>query len=221
MAYLPRVIAPPLNGDPADFMSSITVLNKRGATYVVGTPSVTVVELDDLGYVLDAYGATMPSAGDAGYSVGARFRLTTANSGGSVFFNNGTIASALFQSAAALGSGASVAINATTTATSAQVAAGRITSTSAAPTTITLPTGTLLGAAIGAVAGTTMDLLIDNTAGANTVTVAVATNGILSAAAVANGASFGLLTIPSGVTGVGRFTLMFSSATAYVFTRTA
>jgi len=40
------------------------------------------------------------------------------------------------------------AINATATATAAQVITGYITSTSAAPTTITLPTGTLLGAAL-------------------------------------------------------------------------
>jgi cytoskeletal protein CcmA (bactofilin family) len=38
------------------------------------------------------------------------------------------------------------AINATATATAAEVATGYITSTSAAGTTITLPTGTLLGA---------------------------------------------------------------------------
>jgi hypothetical protein len=114
-----------------------------------------------------------------------------------------------------------VAINATATATAAQVASGYITSTSAAATTITLPTGTLLGAALGATAGTTFDLWIDNTAGANTVTIAVAVNGVLNANAVANGASFGLLTVPSGTTGQGRFSLAFSSATAYSFSRTA
>jgi hypothetical protein len=114
------------------------------------------------------------------------------------------------------------AINATATATAAEVATGYITSTSAAATTITLPTGTLLGAAVGAARGTVMDLYIDNTAGANTVTIAVATNGILSAAAAAgSGAGAGLLTVASGTTGIGRFTIMFSSATAYVFTRTA
>ena len=113
------------------------------------------------------------------------------------------------------------AINATATATAAEVATGYITSTSAAATTITLPTGTLLGAALGATAGTVFDLVIDNTAGANTVTIAVATNGILSAAAAAVGASFGLLTVPSGVTGIAVFRLMFSSATAYCFTRVA
>lgn len=111
------------------------------------------------------------------------------------------------------------AINATATATAAQVKTGYITSTSVAPTTITLPTGTLLGAELGASQGTVHDLYIDNTAGASTVTVAVAVNGILSAAAVANGASQGLLTVPSGATGIGGFRLVFSSNTAYVITR--
>lgn len=113
------------------------------------------------------------------------------------------------------------AINATATATAAQVATGYITSTSASPTTITLPTGTLLGAALGATRGTVMDLYVDNTAGASTVTIAVATNGILSTAAADSATSFGDLTIAAGATGLARFTIMFSSATAYVFTRTA
>jgi hypothetical protein len=114
------------------------------------------------------------------------------------------------------------AINATGTATAAQVADGYITSTSAASTTITLPTGTLLGAAIGASRGTSLDLWVDNTAGASTVTIAVATNGILSAAAAAgSGAGAGLLTVPSGVTGIACFRLTFASATAYVFSRIA
>lgn len=114
------------------------------------------------------------------------------------------------------------AINATGTATAAQVADGYITSTSAAATTITLPTGTLLGQALGATRGTSLDLWVDNTAGANTVTIAVATNGILSAAAAAgSGAGAGLLTVPSGVTGIGCFRITFASATAYVFSRIA
>jgi hypothetical protein len=113
------------------------------------------------------------------------------------------------------------AINATATATAAQVATGYITSTSALATTITLPTGTLLGAALGATRGTVMDLYIDNTAGADVVTIAVAVNGILSSAAADTAGSFGDLTVAAGVTGLARFTIMFSSATAYVFTRTA
>ena len=113
------------------------------------------------------------------------------------------------------------AANATATLTAAQVKTGYITSTSAAAVTLTLPTGTLLGAALGAVQGTVHELYVDNTAGANTVTMAVAANGILSDAATTTAASFGQLTVASGVTGQARFTLMFSSATAYTFTRTA
>jgi hypothetical protein len=101
------------------------------------------------------------------------------------------------------------------------VATGYITSTSAAATTITLPTGTLLGAALSATQGTVFDLFIDNTAGADVVTLAVATNGILSTAAADTAGSFGDLTVAAGATGLARFTIMFSSATAYVFTRTA
>jgi hypothetical protein len=113
------------------------------------------------------------------------------------------------------------AINATATATAAEVATGYITSTSASATAITLPTGTLLGAALGAVRGTVFDLYVDNTAGASTVTMVVAVNGILSSAAADTAGSFGDLTIAAGATGLARYTIMFSSATAYVFTRTA
>jgi len=115
------------------------------------------------------------------------------------------------------------AINATATATPAQVATGYITVTSATAVTITLPTGTDLGAAIAATKGTVLELYIDNTAStaSGAVTVAVATNGILSSAAADTPGSFGDLSIPVGATGLARFTIMFSSPTAYVFTRTA
>jgi hypothetical protein len=115
------------------------------------------------------------------------------------------------------------AITATATLTAAQVATGYIAVTSATAVALTLPTGTLLGAALGAVQGTVFDLYIDNTASTSIgiVTMAVATNGILSTAAADTPGSFGDLTVAVGATGIGRFTLMFSSATAYVFTRTA
>lgn len=114
-------------------------------------------------------------------------------------------------------------INATATATAAQVASGYIKCTSSSAVTITLPTGTLLGAILGASQGTVHFLTIDNTASSASgiVTIAVAVNGILSADAAANAGSAGLLTIPVGVTGQGTFMLMFSSATAYTFSRIA
>jgi hypothetical protein len=113
------------------------------------------------------------------------------------------------------------AVNATATASAAQVADGYITTTSAALTTITLPTGTALGAALGASRGTVLDLYVDNTAGASVVTIAVNTNAVLSSAAADTPGSFGDLTIAAGATGLACFTLMFSSATAYTFSRTA
>ena len=113
------------------------------------------------------------------------------------------------------------AINATAAATAAEVATGYITSTSAAGTSITFPTGTLLGAELQATAGTVLELIIDNTGGASTVTMVVGVNAILSDAATTTAASFGDLTIAAGVTGIARYTLLFSSATAYTITRTA
>ena len=115
-----------------------------------------------------------------------------------------------------------VAVNATATLTDQDVRSGYITSTSAAATTLTLPTGTLLGAALAATRGTIHDLYIDNTLGASVVTVAVGVNGILSALAAAGvGAAHGLLTVPAGVTGLACFRLIFASPTAYTLTRVA
>ena len=109
--------------------------------------------------------------------------------------------------------------NATGTLTGAQILSGLITSTSAAATAMTLPTGTDLGAALNAVRGTEHTFSIDNSAGASTVTVVVNTDAILSALAVANAASFGLLTIPSGVTGTSKWLVRFTTTTAYTITR--
>lgn len=222
MAFAAKQVSTALSGDPFEFCSSLTVLNKAGATYIVGTPTVTVRELSDGGHVKECTSAVAPTNGDAGYFVGCTFINTTGGAGGTYFINVGSSTSATWLAVDGTGSGQSAAINSTGTATAAQVATGRITSTSAAATVITLPTGTLLGAALGAVAGTVFDLIVDNTAGANTVTIAVAVNGVLSDGAVTAGAiAFGDLTIASGTTGVARFTLMFSSATAYAFSRTA
>ncbi len=158
---------------------------------------------------------------------------TVATNSGLVTIGNSTsLAGALFYGLITVATPASLintpivthtptAINSSATATAAQVKTGYITSTSAAATTITLPTGTLLGAALGASQGYIHELYIDNTAGSSTVTIAVAANGIKSDAANTTAGSFGQLTVASGVTGQARFTLMFSSATAYTFTRTA
>lgn len=103
------------------------------------------------------------------------------------------------------------AINATATATAVQVASGDITSTSAAATTITLPTTALLAAFLGAQLGTDFSFWIDNSAGANTVTVVFGTGQ--TALTVLTGEN--TLTIAAG--SVGKFSIYFkSNAAAFV-----
>ena len=195
-----------------------------GITCTPGSTQITASLISSGGNVSRGFGATVPTDGEAGYTVGCYFNMTTGGFGTTAFVNEGSTTACAFRPFATGGiltHPNKAAINATGTATAAQVATGYITSTSAAAVAITMPTGTLLGGALGATQGTTFDLYVDNTAGANTVTMVVAVNGILSSAAVDSAASFGDLTIASGVTGLARYTIMFSSPTAYVFTRTA
>lgn len=196
-----------------------------GIVCTPGTTAITATLFSSTGNVSRGFGATVPGDGEAGYTIGSYFNKTTGGFGTTAYVNEGSTTACAFRpfvTGSVVRPTSSAAINSTNTATAAQVATGYITSTSAAPTTITLPTGTLLGAALGATAGTVFSLVVDNTAGASTVTMAVAVNGILSDGAVTAGAiAFGDLTIASGVTGIARFTLMFSSATAYAFSRTA
>lgn len=99
--------------------------------------------------------------------------------------------------------------NATETLTAAKVKTGYITSTSAAATSLTLPSAASLIAILpGSGAGTWLDLAIDNSAGANTVTV-VASASITAATAVVTGGA--TLTVASGA--VGLFRIYFSSGT--------
>lgn len=107
------------------------------------------------------------------------------------------------------------AINATATATTDQLLTGYITSTSAAGTSITLPTAVqvvaaLRGVGITVARGTTFDFIVDNSAGASTVTVVVATGIVAPTAAITGGAT---LTV-STANVVGRFRLFFTSTTA-------
>lgn len=106
------------------------------------------------------------------------------------------------------------AINATATATVAQMQTGYITSTSAAATTITTPTATALATQLGAVQGYSYYLTIDNTAGANTVTLALG-SGFTQLTAVGSAS----LTIPSGTTGIGTWKITFVSTTAATISR--
>lgn len=105
------------------------------------------------------------------------------------------------------------AINSTATATAAQVATGYITSTSGAATSITLPTATLLAAQLNANAGSSFDLIVDNSQGSSTVTMVVG-SGIAAASVITGGTTLTLATRT-----VGLFKIIFTSTTDAVISR--
>jgi hypothetical protein len=154
------------------------------------------------------------------YPVVVNNTLTTANI---TVTGTGTYAGPLSQGVTSF-THTPVAINSTASATAAQVASGYITSTSGAATTITLPTATALAAALpGTVgAGTVFDLYIDNTAGANTVTItpdSSMTKSQVAQVATYGVPTFGLFTVASGTSGIGCFRMVFSSGTALCIAR--
>lgn len=107
------------------------------------------------------------------------------------------------------------AINTTATVTAAQLAGGLLTSTSAAAVTMTLPTATAMASQIGATQGTTFDFVVDNSAGSNTVTVAVGSGIVASGFPGTN-----TLTLANSATiGTAVFRLTFISTTAATLAR--
>lgn len=100
-------------------------------------------------------------------------------------------------------------VNTTATLTPAQLATKYITSTSVAVVTVTLPTAAALATYLGAGAGSQFTFLVDNSAGASVVTVAVNT-GITAITPVITGGA--TLTVAAGT--LGEFKLIFTSATA-------
>lgn len=101
-------------------------------------------------------------------------------------------------------------IDVTATATATQVATGLITSTSAAAVSITLPSAASLIAVLpGSKRGSFFDLIVDNSVGANIVTI-VASASITAATAVITGGA--TLTVAAAATGI--FRIYFVSTTA-------
>lgn len=135
-----------------------------------------------------------------------------------IYRGNGKDTFANLQPMGAVQSPKATALNTTAAATSAAMVAaiysGLITSTSAAAVTLTLPTATILGAKLGARQGMTKEFIVDNSAGANTATVAVAT-GITVITAVVTGSD--TLTVAAGAVGI--FRLYFVSATVAKLSR--
>ncbi len=102
------------------------------------------------------------------------------------------------------------AVNTTATVLAANFKKGYFTSTSAAAVTLTTDTATAIGTAIGAVQGTVFDFYVDNTAGANTVTVVLGSGFTIATPVITGG---GTLTV-STANGIGVFRAVFNSATA-------
>jgi hypothetical protein len=101
-------------------------------------------------------------------------------------------------------------MNSTGNISAANMLAGVITSTSAAATTLTTPTATAIAAQIpGCAQGTAFDLIIDNSAGASTVTLALdASITVVNPAIITGGATLTLATLTTG-----KFSFYFTSGT--------
>lgn len=69
---------------------------KAGMNVKVGTPTITVLDVDGSGHVLLAKGATLPTDGDAGYAVGCKFIVTGGSAGSIEYINEGSATSADF-----------------------------------------------------------------------------------------------------------------------------
>lgn len=111
--------------------------------------------------------------------------------------------------------GTAKAVNTTGAVTAAELAGGLITSTSAAAVSVTLPTAALLATQLSAVRGTQFEFIVDNSVGANTVTVVVALGITVGTTALTGGDSLTISTAQS----VGVFRLVFTSATTAILRR--
>jgi hypothetical protein len=108
------------------------------------------------------------------------------------------------------------AVSGTGTITAAQLVTGALVFSGGAGS-LTLPTGTLLGAALGAAAGTVFDFTVTNVAGSGICTIVASTNIVAGPAVITGGAT---LTVANSATqGIGLFRIVFFSATAAVLFR--
>lgn len=110
-----------------------------------------------------------------------------------------------------------VAKNATSALTAAELGKGIITSTSAAATSLTLPTGTLIGRHLNAQRGDQYPFVVDNSLGANIVTLVLATGIVVPTTVVITGSN--VLTVAAAQ--VATFKLYFKSKTEATLFRTS
>ncbi len=193
------------------------LLNVAGQVNAAATTASTT---STTGALITGGGAGIAGALFAGTTVNAGTAIT---SGTTITAGTGVITDSITEKTAGAGITLSkntvrkstlTALNTTGTITAAIVNKGGITSTSAATVTATLDTATNIGTQVGAAQGTIVDFVVDNLAGSNVVTVAVAT-GITAVTAVVTGSD--TLTVASGASGL--FRLYFTSATVAKLSR--
>ena len=146
------------------------------------------------------------------------YDLVFVNDTGAFYRGDGKSTFSQMNGGASIKRPAATALNTTAAATSAAllnaVAGGLITSTSAAAVTLTLPTAVALAAKFAGTQGVSLEFTVDNSAGANTVTVAISA-GVTVLTAVITGSD--QLAVAAGSVGV--FKLYFTSATAVKLSR--
>lgn len=146
---------------------------------------------------------------------GGDFQSVSSSTPTAVGINSGT--TNLTLSKALVEKRTAVAANITQVLTAAPLSNGLITSTSAATVSLTLPTATLLATQLGAARGTTFEFIVDNSLGANIVTVVVGAGITVPGTIVITGSA--TLTVAVGEVGV--FKLVFVSTTAAKLFRTS
>ncbi len=174
-----------------------------GANHWAGSAAgAKVIDISATG--LGVTGATSSSTSITAGTTVITDAVTENTSGAGITFSKATIRK-----------NTATAINTTATVTAAQLAGGLLTTTSASAVTMTLPTATQLATQLGAVQGTIFDFVVDNSAGANTVTVAVGSGIVASTFPSSNTLTLGA----SATTGTAVFRITFISATAATLTR--
>lgn len=156
------------------YVSQIDILQVAGVIEVVGTPSITILEMNTANHIRRALGATVPTAGDAGYAKGCTFIKTTGGAGDTLYLNVGSSTSADF--VPMQGSARVSSITAATLTVDAPTYAGStIILNRAAGIAVTLPAALGTGNKYRFVVGTTFS-------GSATIKVASATDYIIGTA---------------------------------------
>ena len=139
--------------------TAFNIIQLEGMSVTPGSTTVTATLINPAGNVTRAFGATVPTDGEAGYGTGCYFIKSTGGIGGTAYVNSGSSASCAFRPISDGMSGQFVvtALGATqnSTPTAAQLLGGLVTQQSqTAGGTVTFPTGTQLSAAFpGVVVG--------------------------------------------------------------------